>query len=254
MGSLDRLLKRVGPEVSVTGNGTGMSDVDDAEESRLWAVLRENPNDAAAFGRLAEAVRRRAGEGRDEADQQRAADDAVWALAEELAHSGRAWYPLLELARLSVHDDRDAALRRLATASDRDPSGRALAKGLQMLREEHLPDAALGLGVGHWRPREHDLEAGRHLVEAAVEAGRKADARRHLDALGQHPDVGRVQILRAELERRIAEELAKTGQIPVVDVRESAAEPKDVHDLREIRDPTPTSGLSILRVFRRPRQ
>jgi hypothetical protein len=219
----------------------------------LWAVLRENPNDGTAFGQLAEAVRRRAGEGRDEADQQRAADDAVWALAEELAHSGRAWYPLLELARLSVHDDRDAALRRLATASDRDPSGRALAKGLQMLREEHLPDAALGLGVGHWRPREHDLEAGRQLVEAAVEAGRKADARRHLDALGQHPDVGRVQILRAELERRIAEELAKTGQIPVVDVRDDRAEPEDVRDLRELRERTPGGGLSILRVFRRPR-
>jgi hypothetical protein len=228
--------------------GADVTDVDDAEEARLWAVLHDDPNDERAFAHLAERVRRRAGEGHGEGDQQRTADDAVWALAEELAHSGRAWYPLLELARLSVHDDRGAALRRLATASDRDPSGKALAKGLQMLREEHLPDEALGLGVGHWRPREHDLEAGRQLVEAAVEAGRKADARRHLDALSQHPDVGRVQMLRAELERRIAEELAKTGQIPVIDVRDSKQETREVRDVRE------TGGLNILKVFRRPKQ
>jgi hypothetical protein len=246
MGSLDRLLKRVGPYASVTEGGD-VTNVDDAEEARLWAVLHGDPNDEVAFVLLAEMVRRRAGEGHDEADQQRAANDAVWALAEELAHSGRAWFPLLELARLSVHDDRGAALRRLATASDRDPSGHALAKGLQMLREEHLPDEALGLGVGHWRPREHDLEAGRQLVEAAVEAGRKADARRHLDALSQHPDVGRVQMLRAVLERRIAEELAKTGQLPVVDVREGRGTPPDVRDVRE------TGGLNILKAFRRPK-
>jgi hypothetical protein len=252
MGSLDKILKRVVPHAAVAGGGAEVADVDDAEEAQLWSVLKEDPNDEDAFVRLADLVRRRAGEGHEEGDQQRAADDAVWALAEELAHSGRAWYPLLELARLSVHDDREAALRRLATASDRDPSGKALAKGLQMLREEHLPDEALGLGVGHWRPREHDLEAGRQLVEAAVEAGRKADARRHLDALGQHPDVGRVQLLRAELERRIAEEMAKTGQIPVVDVREGRSEPADVRDVREGRD---TGGLNLLRgVFRRPKQ
>ncbi|HET9656867.1 MAG TPA: hypothetical protein VFP72_16050 [Kineosporiaceae bacterium] len=250
MGSLDRIVKRVVPQAAVGGGAEG-ADVDDAEESRLWAVLKEDPNDEVAFARLAELVRQRAGEGHEDADQQRAAGDAVWALAEELAHSGRAWYPLLELARLSVHDDREAALRRLATASERDSTGRALAKGLQMLREEHLPDEALGLGVGHWRPREHDPEAGRQLVEAAVEAGRKADARRHLDALSQHPDVGRVQILRAELERRIAEELAKTGQIPVVDVREAHPESADVRDVREPRD---TGGLNLLRgVFRRPK-
>lgn len=244
MGSLDRLVKRVAPQAVVPGSGAEMTDVDEAGEARLWTILHEDPNDEEAFGRLAETVRRRAGEGHVPGDQQRAADDAVWALAEELAHSGKAWFPLIELARLSVHDDREAALRRLSTASERDPSGRALARGLQMLREEHLPDEALGLGVGHWRPREHDLEAGRQLVEAAVEAGRKADARRHLEALTEHPDVGRVQELRVELERRIAEELARTGQIPVVDVREP-------RDTRDGRDQGSTGGLGILRVFRR---
>ena len=61
----------------------------------------------------------------------------------------------------------------------------------------------------------------------------------------EHPDVGRVQVLRVELERRIAEELARTGQIPVVDVREP-------RDTRDVRDPGSTGGLRILKVFRRP--
>jgi hypothetical protein len=68
----------------------------------------------------------------------------VWALAEELAHNGRAWYLLIEWARLSIHNHRDAALRRLATASERDPSERAMATGLAMLREAQLPSDALG--------------------------------------------------------------------------------------------------------------
>jgi len=212
--------------------------VDAGEESRLWRRLHEDPNDVEAFPQLAEIVRRRAGEGHQGGDRQRAADDAVWALAEELAHNGRAWYPLIELARLSVHDDRDAALRRLATASDRDPSGRALATGLAMLRETQLPSDALGLGMAHWRPREHDLEAGRHLVLAAIEAGRIPDARRHLAALSLHPDEGRVAVLRAELEGLIARleaervaggpmtdpaGIAVTG--PLIDLRDPARHP-----------------------------
>lgn len=246
MGSLDKLLRRVTPSGGVQTRMAGEDDLVDANEesngaeARLWALLREDPNDVRAFARLAEIVRRNAGEDPPVGDQQRAADDAVWALAEELAHSGRAWYPLIELARLSVHDDREAALRRLATAAERDPTGRALATGLQMLRDAGLPDEALGLGVGHWRPREHDVEAGRQLVEAAVEAGRKADARRHLDALMLHPDVGRVEQLRAELERRITEaEHSRTGGIPVVDIREGAQSVKS------------HAGLSLRRVFRR---
>jgi len=209
--------------------------VDAGEEAQLWRRLHEDPNDVEAFPRLAEIVRRRAGEGHVGGDQQRAADDAVWALAEELAHNHKAWYPLIELARLSVHDDRDAALRRLATASDRDPSGRALATGLAMLRETQLPSDALGLGVAHWRPREHDLEAGRHLVLAAIEAGRISDARRHLAALSLHPDEGRVAALRAELEGLMARleaerraggpmtdpaGIAVTG--PLIDLRDAA--------------------------------
>ncbi len=67
---------------------------------------------------------------------------------------------------------RRRALRRLATAAERDPSGRALAESMEILREAHLPVEALGLGVGHWRAREHTPEAGRQLVLAAIDADR----------------------------------------------------------------------------------
>ncbi|MBI4940117.1 MAG: hypothetical protein HY830_05160 [Actinobacteria bacterium] len=192
------------PAATATAAFTEPLPVDPAEENRLWAVLREDPNDVVAFAQLAEVVRLHAAEGHPVNERVRSADDAVWSLAEELAHSPRAWFPLVELARLSIHDDRDQALRRLATAAERDPSGDALATGLLMLRDAGLPGDALNLGVGHWRPREHDLEAGRQLVEAAVEAGRVGEARRHLQALGQHPDAHGAAVLRSELERLIA--------------------------------------------------
>lgn len=177
-----------------------------AEEVTLRAALDADPNDEDAFRRLADIVRRRAAEGHEAeegSDPQRAADDAVWSLAEEMARNQRAWYSLVELARLSVQQDRDGAMRRLHTAAERDPSGRALAESIAVLREAGLPDEALGLGVGHWRPREHDPEAGRHLVHAAVDAGRIGEARRHLAAFDQYPDQVRVAQVRAELERTI---------------------------------------------------
>lgn len=177
--------------------------LDAVEETRLRTRLHDDPNDEQAFARLADIVRRRAAEGHAGGDPQRAADDAVWALAEELAGNPRAWFPLIELARLSVHEDRDGALRRLGTAAERDPTGRALAEGVAMLRSAGMPSDALGLGVGHWRPNEHDVDAGRQLVHAAVEAGRFGEARRHLEVLSQHPDQGRVAPLRAQLEREI---------------------------------------------------
>ena len=163
----------------------------------------------AAFDELAELIRKRSVEDHAHAeshpveDPQREADDAVWALAEEIAQNGRAWYPLVELARLSIDDDREVALRRLSTAADRDPTGVALAQGLAMLRQTGHADDALGLGVGHWRPREHDVEAGRQLIEASIEAGRLAEARRHLEAMTAHPDTERVAKLRQELEKRL---------------------------------------------------
>jgi hypothetical protein len=209
--------------------GADEAGVDTVAEAQLWARLKADPNDIQAFGELAEMVRLRATLGHAGGDPQRAADDAVWSLAEELAHSGRAWFPLVELARLSVHDDREAGLRRLGTAAERDPSGVALATGLGMLREERMPSEAVNLAVGHWRPREHDLAAGRQVVEASIEAGRVGDARRHLTALLTHPDTAAAEEIRAELapliDRAEAQLPPRTpaGGIPLIDLRELRA-------------------------------
>lgn len=157
-------------------------------ESALRARLDADPNDSAAFAELADIVRWQAAEGHEDAERRpRAVADAEWALAEELAHSSRAWFPLIELARLSLQEDLEGAHRRLTIAVEREPTGLALTAGLAMLRSEGMPEAALQLGVGHWRPREHLPSAGRELVQAAAEAGRIAEARRHLEALSENP-------------------------------------------------------------------
>lgn len=184
-------------------------------EDAVRVTLSADPNDARAFGALAEIVRRRAAEvgpdgdpltaPQDEHERARAADLAVWSLAEELAGHPRAWYPLIELARLSVSDDHEGALRRLTTAAERDPSGQALLEGLMMLREAGLPVEALGLGVGHWRVREQPVEIARQLVLAAIEAERPAEARSHLRALSLYPDQAAADRLQLELEAAIVE-------------------------------------------------
>jgi hypothetical protein len=201
--------ERLKPALRTVAGGRRATPTFVGREAELRTRLHDDPNDAPAFRSLVDIVRRRVAEGHEvpEADDaQRAADDAVWALAEDFAGNHRAWYPLVELARLSIHDDRDGALRRLATAAERDPSGRALGEGVLVLRDAGLPADALGLGVGHWRPAEHDVEAGRQLVHAAVEARRFSEAQRHLEALSQHPDRGRVAPVQRELERLIAEQ------------------------------------------------
>lgn len=178
-------------------------------------MLVDDPNNIRAFQALSEVVRRRAAEGTqvddplsaptDEIERRRAADLAVWALGEELAGNPRAWYPLIELARLSLADDQDAAIRRLATAADRDPSGAALAEAIAVLRDAGLPVEALGLGVGHWRVRDHTPEVGRQVVRAALDADRIFDARHHLESLALHPDTKAVAPIHAELETEIAQ-------------------------------------------------
>jgi hypothetical protein len=181
-------------------------------EDALRAMLQDDPNDAAAFEALAEVVRRHAAEPSSpddplaavpEDERIQAADLAVWSLAEELAGHPRAWRPLLELGRLSVADDPEGAMRRFTTAAERDRSGQALATGLRMLREADMPVEALGLGVGHWRVREQVPEVGRQLVLAAIEADRAFEARRHLEALGDHPDERAVAELRPELSAAV---------------------------------------------------
>ncbi|KQY47732.1 hypothetical protein [Cellulomonas sp. Root137] len=187
---------------------------DTLHEDALRSMLSDDPNNERAFVALAEIVRRRAAEAStdpdplaapaDETELQRAADLAVWALGEELAGNPRAWYPLIEVARLSVHDDHEGTVRRLTTAVERDPSGRALVEALGLLREAGLPVDALGLGVGHWRPREHDPEAARQLVLASIEAGRPLEAKQHIAALDLYPDQNAVADLKRELARDVA--------------------------------------------------
>ena len=187
---------------------------DTLHEDALRSMLSDDPNNERAFVALAEIVRRRAAESSaeqdplagptDEGESQRAADLAVWALGEELAGNPRAWYPLIEVARLSVHDDHEGTVRRLTTAAERDPSGKALVAALAVLREAGLPVDALGLGVGHWRPREHDPEVARQLVLASIEAGRPLEAKQHIAALDLYPDQKAVADLKGELARDVA--------------------------------------------------
>ena len=187
---------------------------DTLHEDALRSMLSDDPNNERAFVALAEIVRRRAAEASPDQDplsaettdteRQRAADLAVWALGEELAGNPRAWYPLIEVARLSVSDDHEGTLRRLTTAAERDPSGKALVEALALLRTAGLPVDALGLGVGHWRPREHDPEVARQLVLASIEAGRPLEAKQHIAALDLYPNQRAVAELKSELAREVA--------------------------------------------------
>src|SRR4029450_11674866 len=112
--------RRRGQAEDEQGSDAGLRSTEEA----LRARLSEDPNDVEAFDALAERVRQLAGgahahaESHPVEDPQREADDAVWALAEEVAQNGRAWYPLVELARLSIEDAREAGLRRLSTAAE----------------------------------------------------------------------------------------------------------------------------------------
>jgi hypothetical protein len=189
---------------------------DTLHEDALRSMLSDDPNNERAFRALAEIVRRRAAESSGSTDdplaaeptpdeRERAADLAVWALGEELAGNPRAWYPLIEIARLSVRDDHEGTVRRLTTAVERDPSGKALVDALTLLRGAGQPVDALGLGVGHWHPRDHDPEVARQLVLAAVEAGRPLDAKQHIMALDLYPNQAAIADLRAELGRIVAE-------------------------------------------------
>lgn len=194
---------------------------DERQEDALRAILAEDPNNRQAFEALAAIVRGQAEASADDGDPltaehdlssvRREADLAVWALGEELAGNPRAWLPLLELARLSIEDDHEAALRRLATAAERDHSGQALAEALGILREAGLHTEALGLGTGHWRPAEHTTEIARHLVLAALEADRPHEARRHLEAVDSHSDQEAVRDLHREFDAHVARAAGHTA-------------------------------------------
>lgn len=196
---------------------------DRPHEDALRAMLTDDPNNERAFRALVEIVRQRAAStghqddplSAEQADQsyqderRRQGDLAVWALAEELAGNARAWYPLIELARLSIDEDFEGAMRRLATAAERDSSGDGLAAAIVMLRESGHATEASGLGVGHWRPREHTVEAGRQLILAAIDAGRVGEAKHHLESLALAEDQDAVRRVSDELRTKIA--LSESG-------------------------------------------
>jgi len=220
MAIVDRLRSLLGrhssaSKVGVRRQTTGERRGDAAHEDGLRAMLSDNPNNEQAFRALAEIVRRHATAPHEDEDpltasldptaRARQADLAVWALAEEFSGNPRAWYPLLELARLSIHHDHDGAIRRLATAAERDSTGEALAEGLSILREANLPVEAIGLGIGQWRPLEHTPRAAKHLIAATLEADRPFDARRHLEAIQGHRDAKAAAAVAAEFEAKIAQ-------------------------------------------------
>ncbi len=182
------------PSESPAGTAETAAHTPELARADLWARLELDPNDLEAFAALAEAGPA-SGTGPASADERRRDDDARGALADRLAQDSRAWAPLVELARLSIHNDHEGALRRLATAATRDPEGRALAAGLALLREAHLPSDAVMLGIAHWRPRSHEFEAARQLVLAAVEAQRLGDLRRHFDNLLAGPEAPSVEAI-----------------------------------------------------------
>ena len=191
-------------------------------EDSLRAMLHDDPNDERAFTALADLVRRHAVESTnpddpltaaaEESQRETSADLALWSLAEELAGHPKAWRPLVELGRLSIADDPEGALRRFATAAERDETGEALAEGIEALRDAGRPVDGLGLGIGHWRVREQRAEVGRQLVLAALESDRVFEAKQHLEALDSHPDTVAVARLRPELVAAV--EAAETAGSP----------------------------------------
>jgi hypothetical protein len=162
----------------------------------LRRALHDDPNDERAFTDLVSLLQGSPATG------PASARDLAWSLAEELAQYPQAWFPLLELARLSLADPA-AALQRIQVAIRRDPSGMALTRAVPLLAAAGHPGDAFQLAIAHWRPATHGLATGRHLVRAALASGRTQELRRYLRALV--PTHRRVAwVLRAELETRRA--------------------------------------------------
>lgn len=199
MGIIDRLKGRHSDEPEPTTQDL---------EQELRSRLEEDPNDREALIGLAEILA--APQEEEIADPLTAAHEpisaavnrqtALWALAEDYAGNPHAWVPLIELARILVSDDEEGAIKRLATACDRETTGKALANSVAMLRENGLTSQALSLGVAKWAPATQSFEAGTQLVRAAIEARDPGRARELVSRLGDaHPEEPEV----AELEAAI---------------------------------------------------
>ncbi|WP_333811005.1 hypothetical protein [Timonella senegalensis] len=193
------------------------------QEDALRAVLMENPNDENAFRALVELVKRNcASDSENSADPLKAestgeepvldpqdyearANLSVWALAEELSGHPKAWFPVIELARLSLDESPGEALRRLTAAVSRDPSGRALERSIELLLDKGLASEAYNLGLGLWRPNDHPAETGISVVRAALVSQRSLDAQREYNKLIEHSGADEVRALDPDLEKEIEE-------------------------------------------------
>lgn len=180
----------------------------------LRQALAYDPNDAAAFFALVEIVSSHAPVPADDdldpltaaaPDPEALTQLAVWSLGEELAGNPIAWFPLVQLARLSLADDTESALRRLTTACERDPSGQALVAAMVMLREAQKTHDAFNIGVGQGRVRDQIPEVGLELVRTALALGRIQDAQTNLELLAEHPQHNQIRSSVAELRQKIDE-------------------------------------------------
>ncbi|MDP9807067.1 thioredoxin-like negative regulator of GroEL [Trueperella bonasi] len=162
---------------------------------QLRDTLSDDPNDIAAFEELASIIKN-AETDRNPADPltgERVTPDTdepatdpelvLYALAEEIGSDSRAWYPLVQLARLSGTNDAESARRFLETAADRDETGLALAEGVKLLRETGQHEAAIQLGLGRWQPETQIVAVGEELANAALEAKKIDEARGYVEIL-----------------------------------------------------------------------
>lgn len=206
--------QEAGPKARPERRSVRVHADEDDRSLRLRERLAEDPNDVEAFSELAEIVRTHSQElpvadplTAAASEQAPGTDHAVWALAEELAGQPRAWYPLVELARLSLTEDHEGALRRLGSACERELTGVALTEALTMLRAAGHAHDAVAFGVGRWDPASQVPEAGYQVIRAALDADRVGEARRLLDALAAVPSS-------AEQVRRLAPLVAAAESAP----------------------------------------
>ena len=162
---------------------------DESQATELRDKLATDPNDREAFDALAALIY--------EAYEEREVDDpltdnasapadpelVLWALAEEIGSDSRAWYPLIQLAKLTIAQDLESAVRHLETAVARDDTGQALAEAIGLLRSKEHYEAALQLGLGKWNPQEHPTAVAGELIQSAIAAGKIDEARSYLEML-----------------------------------------------------------------------
>lgn len=166
--------------------------VDQAVE--LYNRLDEDPNDIEAFEDLAALIRNadsprsyvdplRGDTERQDSEDEYSADLVLWSLSEEIGSASTAWYPLIQLARLSINNDQAAAIRYLEIAVDREDTGIALAEAIKVLREAGQYDAAIQLGLGRWQPQTQSPSVGEELIEAALGSGKTSEAEHFLQRM-----------------------------------------------------------------------